>query len=123
VQISNLILQVSDLERSLRFYRDVLDLPLLHASGAFAFFDGGGMTLALNEYPGEFPSVAGVAEIVLRVDDVYEAYRMLAGKGVEFRVEPRVVTEMDGKNLLAADFRDPDGHVLSITGWEGESSQ
>lgn len=118
MQISNLILQVSDMERSLTFYRDVLELPLLHASGAFAFLDGGGVTLALNEYPGEFPAIPGVTEIVLQVDDVHEAYRNLAGRGVDFRVAPRVVTEMDGKSLLAADFRDPDGHVLSITGWE-----
>ncbi|NIA26207.1 MAG: hypothetical protein GWP04_11650 [Gammaproteobacteria bacterium] len=117
MQISNLILQVSDMERSLHFYQDVLELPLLHASGAFAFLDGGGVTLALNEYPGEFPAIPSVAEIVLQVDDVHEVYRTLADRGVEFRVEPRVVTEMDGRQLLAADFRDPDGHVLSITGW------
>lgn len=118
MQISNVILQVSDMQRSLLFYRETLQLPMLHASGALAFFDGGGVTLALNEYPGEFPQIPGVVEIVLQVDDVHAAHRALVDKGVEFRVEPRVVTEMDGRSLLAADFRDPDGHVLSITGWE-----
>lgn len=34
------------------------------------------------------------------------------GTGIVFRVEPRVVTG----NLWATDFRDPDGHLLSIFG-------
>ncbi len=38
---------------------------------------------------------------------------------VEFRVEPREVMRQGDRALHAADFRDPDGHVLSITGWVG----
>lgn len=117
MEISNIILQVADLERSLAFYRDLLGLRLLHADGAFAFLDGGGVTLALNQLPTEFPDTEETIEIVFQVEDVHTTHTALTGRGVEFRVEPRVVTEMDGRSLIAADFRDPDGHVLSITGW------
>jgi len=43
VQISNLILQVSDVERSPHFDQDILEFPLLYAPGAFRFLDGGGV--------------------------------------------------------------------------------
>ena len=41
----------------------------------------------------------------------------IGAAGVEFRNTPRVVMGTEGRELLAADFRDPDGNVLSITGW------
>ncbi len=41
---------------------------------------------------------------------------ILALRQVEFSREPRVVTSDATHDLLATDFRDPDGHVLSITG-------
>jgi hypothetical protein len=43
---------------------------------------------------------------------VWKRYRKLRYRGASFRVEPRLVTG----DRLAADFRDPDGHVLSIFG-------
>jgi hypothetical protein len=41
---------------------------------------------------------------------------MTAG-GVPFEVEPRPVTSDGERTLLAAHFRDPDGHLVSVTGW------
>ena len=48
-------------------------------------------------------------------EDIDAAHRQLRERGVAFRVEPRIVTG----DQLAADFRDPDGHVLSILGPRG----
>lgn len=107
------MLGVRDLERSIRFYRDTLGLPMQIASGDFAFFDGGGVTLSLRRAPAlKDPAEDGSAEFVFTVDDVDATYESLRSRGVEFRIAPRVVTG----DQLAADFRDPDGHVLSIFG-------
>jgi hypothetical protein len=38
-------------------------------------------------------------------------------RGVVFRIAPREVMREGERALHAADFRDPDEHVLSITGW------
>ena len=46
------------------------------------------------------------------MEDIEAAYGTLRERGVAFRVAPRIVTG----DKLAADFRDPDGHVLSIFG-------
>ena len=52
--------------------------------------------------------------MVFSVAHVREAYEALQAKGVEFRLEPRAVAGP----MWAADFRDPDGHTLSIFGPE-----
>ncbi|MDA1235278.1 MAG: hypothetical protein O3A53_10795 [Acidobacteria bacterium] len=48
------------------------------------------------------------------VEHVREAHEGLKAKGVEFRIAARVVAGP----MWATDFRDPDGHVLSIFGPE-----
>lgn len=117
--IGNLILAVTDMERSLAFYRDALGLPVRYSSGEFAFLQAGALTLCLR-HVGEAPGAGDRedVEIVFDVADIQEAYHTLKGRGVVFRVEPRVVTG----DLLAADFRDPDGHLLSIFGRAAKAS-
>jgi catechol 2,3-dioxygenase-like lactoylglutathione lyase family enzyme len=112
------ILAVSDLERSTRFYRDVLGLSVgSPGGGEFVFLDGGGVTLALRQLDGGRTVTPGDAEVSFEVDDVAAVFSALSSRGVAFARPPRPVTEAGGKRLLAADFRDPDGYVLSITGW------
>jgi catechol 2,3-dioxygenase-like lactoylglutathione lyase family enzyme len=112
-KVGHIMLGVTNLERSLRFYRDTLGLSVQFAVEEFAFLDGGGVTIVLRGTPnlGE-PGDVMRTEVVFAVDDIETAYRSLEGRGVEFRVQPRVVTG----DRYAADFRDPDGHVLSIFG-------
>jgi catechol 2,3-dioxygenase-like lactoylglutathione lyase family enzyme len=107
------MLGVRNLEQSIPFYRDTLGLPLQFASGEFAFFDAGGVTVCLRRAPGlQDPADDGRTELVFAVDDIDAAHESLISRGVRFRVEPHIVTG----DQLAADFRDPDGHVLSIFG-------
>ena len=107
------MLGVRDLPRSIAFYRDLLGLPVAFASDEFAFLKAGAVTLGLRESPDLLEAREdGRTELVFGVDDVDRAYDLLRERGVAFRVPPRVVTG----DQLAADFRDPDGHVLSIFG-------
>jgi catechol 2,3-dioxygenase-like lactoylglutathione lyase family enzyme len=120
-RVSNLILRVADLPRALAFYRDTLGMGVRFASDEFAFLDGGGIALVLNkpEAPPAQASagLAALTEVVLEVDDVRARYAELEKRGVPFSREPRPVTSDAQRDLLATDFRDPDGHVLSLTGW------
>jgi catechol 2,3-dioxygenase-like lactoylglutathione lyase family enzyme len=116
-KIGNLILAVSDLERSLRFYRDILGLKVVRTiPGDFVFLDGGGVTLALRQAPG-IGSGQCRDELSFETDDVRAVYAELQSKGVSFTRPPRAVTGDGRGDLYAADFRDPDSHILSITGW------
>lgn len=111
--IANVMLGVSDLAKSLEFYRDKLGLSVQFESPGFAFLDGGSVSLALSEPLFKaLDSSAGATEIVFGVDSIQSAYESLQGKGIEFKNEPRQVTPTD----WAANFVDPDGHHLSIFG-------
>jgi catechol 2,3-dioxygenase-like lactoylglutathione lyase family enzyme len=114
-KIGVVMLGVTDVERSVAFYRDKLGLAVQQEIPGFTFLDGGGVTLALSRplarAVGKGP---GDSEIVFSVDDVRAAYEALRSRGVVFTHEPRVVSGP----MWAANFEDPDGHSLSIFGPE-----
>ena len=112
-RVGFIMLGVSDVQAALPFYRDALGLTVKWAMEDLVFLDAGGVTLVLRPAPRTAAAPDGMrTEIVFEVEDIDAAHRSLVARGVTFRVEPRVVTP--GK--LAADFRDPDGHVFSIFG-------
>ena len=112
-QISNVMLGTTDLARSLAFYRDRLGLSVQAEMDGFVFLNVGSVTLSLSEAHAKLATpVAGGTEVVFGVADVKVAYEALSGGGVDFLNAPRNVTG----DQWAANFRDPDGHLLSIFG-------
>lgn len=109
------MLGATDLQSSVAFYRDRLSLQITGEHAGFAFFDAGGVTLALSEgLARAVLGVAGAVEVVFSVDHVRTEFQALQSRGIEFTTEPRAV---HGPNW-AANFKDPDGHILSIFGPE-----
>lgn len=113
-KIGVVMLGVSDMAASKAFYVDTLGLQLSGEQGGFCFLQAGGVTLALSKELGPPSGERSGVEVVFSVEHVGEAYDGLKAKGVEFRLEPRSVAGP----MWAADFRDPDGHTLSIFGPE-----
>lgn len=116
MRIQRIILRVSDLDASMEFWTERVGLELSGRGGPFAFIDGGGVQLALNQVDGA-PDDGSLTEIVLQVDDVKASFDRLTGRGVAFEVELRPVTTDGSHELWAAHFHDPDGHLASLTGW------
>lgn len=115
-KIGVVLLGVTDMARSLAFYRDRLGLAVQFSNEGFTFLNGGGVTLGLSkELAKARTPVAGAVEIVFSVASVHDAFKALKAKGVSFNRDPRVI---DGANW-AANFLDPDGHQLSIFGPPG----
>jgi len=113
-KIGVVMLGVTDLKKSIEFYRDQLGLKLTGEFEGFGFFDAG-ITLALSRGLAQATGKgAGATEVVFAVEHVREAVVALRGRGVEFFQEPR---QISGPNW-GASFRDPDGHVLSVFGPE-----
>jgi len=113
-KIGVVMLGVSDIAASKAFYCDTLGLELSGEHGGFCFLQAGGVTLALSSELGPPAGERSGVEVVFSVEHVREAYDGLKAKGVEFRIEPRAVSGP----MFAADFRDPDRHILSIFGPE-----
>lgn len=114
-KVGHIMLGTTALARSVTFYHTTLGLPLQGQTEGFAFLDAGSITLSLSTaHAGLSDPVAGGTEVVFAVDGVREAHEELVGRGVEFLNEPRNVMG----DQWAANFRDPDGHLLSILGPE-----
>jgi catechol 2,3-dioxygenase-like lactoylglutathione lyase family enzyme len=118
VKFDSIVLMVSDLERSIEFYRDKLGMSVRSKSEGFVALDAGVVPFqleALSEAKETFGAEAVLAgreaghrlAFTVRVEDVDATYRELKGKGVRFIKAP---TDMPWGHRNA-DFVDPDGNI------------
>jgi catechol 2,3-dioxygenase-like lactoylglutathione lyase family enzyme len=122
VEVTQLLV-ISDLERSVHFYRDVLGAELSRTYGgtsAVLRFQGVWLLLVTGGDPTpDKPTVTFAPpaepdvvshELTLRVPDCRAAYDTLVTRGAQFLTPP---VEYDWE--IRAFFRDPDGHLLEIS--------
>ena len=115
---------VSDMTRSVQFYRDTLGLKLRFDSPDWSEFDVDGNTLALHgdgkDTDGKAdPKAAGTASICFGVKDVDAAHDALTEKGLNF-VMPPTTREQEGIRL--ASLLDPDGFPISLVQMIGRAA-
>jgi len=112
--IGQIHVSVTDVDRSVAFYRDVLGIPFLFRvpGQPMAFFDCGGVRLYVGVPESEDFRSRGV--LYFTVEDIGEAHRVLAGRGVPFRDGPHVVHRTEDSELQMAFFTDPDGNNLAL---------
>ncbi len=105
-----IMFQVSNLSRSIEFYRDVLGLPLEIASEEYhwAEFNCGNVTLALHATPHGCGTPAST-RIALAVEDIDAAYEELVAKHADVAQHPQ-----DHGVCRAFDIRDPDGNMILL---------
>jgi len=117
------LLVVSDMSRSLPFYRDVLGATVDREYGGTScvlrflgswilLVTGGGPTADKPTVTFAPPEDADRVhhEMTIRVPDCRGAYDTLVGRGAEF-LTPPVEYEWE----IRAFFRDPDGHLIEIS--------
>ena len=132
--INHLALVTNDMEKTVRFYRDVLDMPLVAAIGNapggypyrhYFFETGANNTIAFFEWPGlveEFHKPAGQpASGRIQFDHVSfdveseEALMELQGRLQQAGVE--VTPVIDHKFIHSIYFTDPNGIALEASVW------
>ncbi|MDQ2934162.1 MAG: VOC family protein [Chloroflexota bacterium] len=117
------LLVVSDLRRSVAFYRDVLGARLYgEYGGTSAVFEIAGAWILIvtgGEPTPDKPTVSFVRpadrervdhEIIFRVDDCRAAHEELARRGAEFLTPP-----LDRGGEIRCFLRDPDGHLIELS--------
>ena len=115
--LSQVTLNVDDLDAAVAFYRDTLGIALIaRASPALAFFDCDGVRLMLSVNSGA--ASAGCA-LYFKVPDLEQRYAELERCGVEFDGAPQVMHFADDYELRMAFFRDPAGNLLAIMAEQG----
>jgi len=118
-QIDYTMIIVSDMKRSVAFYRDTLGIPLKFESPEWTEFATGATTLALHgggvarEYQdtGDQSKTAGSCSIGFNVDDVDRTYEEMKSKGMTFVMPP---TQREGEGIKLAVGLDPDGLPISF---------
>jgi lactoylglutathione lyase len=118
-QLDYTMIVVSDMQRSVEFYRDQLGIPLKFQSPEWTEFATGTTTLALHGggVPSQGPpagdpsKVAGACSIGFNVDDVEKTYEELKAKGIRFVMSP---TQREGEGIKLAVAIDPDGLPVSF---------
>ncbi len=107
-----LFVDVNDLERSRRFYEEVLSFRLLEEDSTSAKYDAGEVILVLNQASDYSVEIAGSREetsIIVFYTDNLDAMRVaLERRGVVF--DPTLRYEIGA----TAAFYDPDGHCITI---------
>ena len=122
VEVTQLLV-VSNLDRAIKFYRDVLGAELYREyGGTSAVFQFQGSWLLLVTGGGPTPDKPDVTfappvdpdtvshQLTLRVPDCQAAYEVLRDRGAEFLTPP-----VDRGGEIRCFFRDPDGHLLEIS--------
>jgi len=110
--IGQIAVPVTNIDRSVAFYRDTLGMKFLFQVPNLAFFDCGGVRLMLDlpEDKGERRS----SVIYFKVAQIEEAFQTLAARGVEFKGKPHLIARMPDHELWMAFFRDPDRNLLAL---------
>jgi catechol 2,3-dioxygenase-like lactoylglutathione lyase family enzyme len=111
-QIGQVRVAVSDVDRAVAFYRDVLGMAFIFQFPGMAFFDLDGIRLMLVDP--ESRDFGGESVIYYRVDDIGLAHEKLSERGVDFSDKPHVVHRDEHHELWMAFFKDPDGNVLAL---------
>ncbi|MBO0780549.1 MAG: VOC family protein [Ktedonobacteraceae bacterium] len=125
MKLSYVALLSDDVPAAVRFWRDVMRLPLTYSDETigYAAFETGNAGLALSIY-----SRSGLATLLeeavpaptgrqmylsFPVDDVDTAYAELIERGAAPVVKPR---DVPGQQSRLAHFSSPDGHIIEIFG-------
>ena len=108
-KVSYVMLGVADVKTAQNFYEGKLGLKASVKTDDLVFFDAGSISIVVSSEVGKQP---GDSEVVFSVEHVDAAYDALRLAGVKFDHQPHQVTDTS----WAANFRDPDGHILSLFG-------
>lgn len=114
--VQDVYYNVSDMTRSVAFYRNVLGLHIQSENPYFTAFDVGGVRVGLHLADDDIPEVPRDAHgphagacLTFRVEDRDEAVARMKERDVPFLAE--TIDEPWGKLAV---FTDPDGNVLKL---------
>jgi lactoylglutathione lyase len=123
------MLRVSDMDRSIAFYRDALGMRELRretfsdARFSLVFMgydnaaDNATIELTHNWDEGEYTHGSGYGHIALEVDDIYTACARLSEIGVEITRAPgpmKMAVDETGEREVIAFLEDPDGYKIEL---------
>jgi lactoylglutathione lyase len=119
-KVGAVILLVSNMEKSIKFYSDILELPVRTRSKDWTEFFNSDTVLALHPAPKKKKTLkTGSGTLIgFEVTDIDSTVKKLKEKRVKFFKKPK--EEPFGKHAIV---QDPDGHLISIAEINEKSSE
>jgi lactoylglutathione lyase len=117
-QLLAVCLIVHDFEKSLDFYKNMLNLKLNTQDGKFADFKLEGTSLAIfqqdeatNMFPKQYMKSGSNAVLAFQVENIEKECKTLVRKGLEIFEGPKKTPW----GQTVAYFKDPDGYIWEIS--------
>ena len=118
-KISAVVLLVSNVKRSINFYKNILGLPVKRQSKDWTEFFNNGAVLALHPAKKKDKLKSGSSMLIgFMVNDLDFSVKQLKKKKVKFFKQPK--KEPFGKHTI---ILDPDGHLISIAEMKEKSTE
>jgi lactoylglutathione lyase len=119
-KVGAVILLVSNMEKSIKFYSDILELPVKTRSKDWTEFFNNDTVLALHPAPEKKKTLKTGSGILVgfEVTDLDSTVKRLKEKRAKFFKRPK--DEPFGKHAIV---QDPDGHLISIAELKEKSSE
>ena len=113
-EIGQIAVVVSDVSKTLPFYRDVLGLRFLFSAGPnLAFLQAGSVRLMLS--PPEGGGQVGANSVLyFRVDDVEATQKAIVARGAVNDTDAHLIAKMPDHELWIGFVRDPDGNLIGL---------
>lgn len=113
-KLGQIHVSVSDMDKAIAFYRDVLGVDFLFAvpGQPMAFFASGDVRLYLGKP--EAPEYRSKCVLYFNVDDIDAEVARIEALGVMMRDQPHVVHRDGAVELWMSGLQDPDGHHIIL---------
>lgn len=112
--IKQIAITVSDVEKALSFYRDILGLEFLFGAGPnLAFLNADGVRIMLSTPQGA-GAVGANSILYFNAKDIETAYKEFVKKGAKAEREPQLAANLPDHDLWTGFLRDPDDNLVGL---------
>ena len=113
-EIGQIAVTVSDVERALGFYRDILGLHFLFSAGPNLAFLAVGSVLIMLTTPQGAGTVGANSILYFRTKEIEQSYASLLERGATGERAPQLAARMPDHELWVGFVRDPDGNLVGL---------
>lgn len=112
--VRQIAVTVSDTEKALAFYRDILGLEFLFAPTAeLAFVQAGDVRIMLSAPQGA-GTVGANSILYFAVAEIEQAFEEIVSKGADSERAPALAAQMPDHELWIGFLKDPDGNLVGL---------
>ena len=113
-EIGQIAVTVSDVEKALGFYRDVLGLQFLFSAGPQLAFLQAGATRIMLSTPQGAGQVGANSVLYFHCADIEQTYTAVLERGASAERAPQLAAKMPDHELWLGFVRDPDGNLVGL---------